>query len=129
MTEPGLVLDADAVLGYAQGSFLVGSTISRVTDQGKSVIVPVLCLAEAYRRATADEWPLLDVLGQLPGVVVMPVNPGDARFLGGRGRALGSTHLAHAVLQAATYAVVAIMTAQRDRVTEILAKEWPIIDL
>jgi hypothetical protein len=129
VTEPGLVLDADAVLGYAQGSFLVGSTISRVTDQGKSVVVPVLCLAEAYRRATGDEWKLLDVLGNVPGTVVTPVNPGDAQFLGGHARALGSMHLAHAVLAAATHTIVAIMTSQRDRVTRILAKEWPIIDL
>lgn len=125
----GLVLDADSILAYAQGSLKVGLTISKVTAKRETVLAPVLCLAEAYRRATSDEWDYLEVLWNVPGVVVTPVEPGDAQFLGGHARMLGSKHLAHAVIEAAANPIATIMTAQRERVTEILAKEWPIIDL
>lgn len=129
MTDPGLVLDTDALLAYTRGSRVVGATISKTTAMARDVLVPVLCMAEAYRRATSEEWDYLELLWTVPGVVVTPVNPGDALFLGGRARELGSKDLAQVVLEAATHAVVPILTAQRDRVTRVLAKEWPIIDL
>ena len=129
MNEPALILDTDAVLAYASGSFAVGERISRAADAADFVVVPVLCLAEAYRRADSEAWHYLDVLADLDATVVTPIEPDDAPFLGGHSRKLGSKHLAHAVLEAATYPMTPIMTAQRDRVTQILPKEWPIIDL
>jgi hypothetical protein len=129
MNQPALVLDTDAVLAYARGSFEVGEHISRAADAEDFVIVPALCLAEAYRRAGGDAWHYLDVLSDLDATVVTAVEPDAALFLGGHAHQLGSKHLAHAVLEAVAHAVTPIMTAQRERVTRVLAKEWPIIDL
>jgi hypothetical protein len=129
MNEPALVLDTDAVLAYAHGSFDVGGRISRAADAGDFVIVPALCLAEAYRRADSDTWHYLDVLSNLEATVVIPVEPDDPPFLGGHARALGSMHLAHAVIEAAAHPITPILTAERDRVGQILAKDWPIFDL
>lgn len=129
MNEAALVLDADAVLAYANGSINVGERISRAADAADFVIVPALCLAEAYRRVEGDAWQYLGVLSDLETTVVTPVRPDDALFLGGHARTLGSKHLAHAVLEAAAHAVTPIVTAQRERVTQVLAKEWPVIDL
>lgn len=129
MTDPALVLDTDAVLAYTHGSLRVGSRVAQVTNEARNVLIPVLCMAEAYRRATSDEWDYLELLWTVPGVVVTQVKPGDAQVLGGHARKLGSKHLAHAVIEAAAYPVTPIMTSQRERVTQILPKEWPIIDL
>lgn len=129
MSEPVLVLDTDSVLAYASGSLDVGERISRAADAQDFVLVPALCLAEAYRRADSGTWQYLDILSNLDATVVTPVEPDDALFLGGHARKLGSKHLAHAVLEAAAHAVTPIMTSQRERVTQILPKEWPIIDL
>lgn len=129
MSRPALVLDADAVLACARGSFDVGERICAAADVGDFVLVPALCLAEAYRRADRDAWHYLDVLSNLDATVVTPVEPDDPPVLAGHARILGSEHLAHAVIEATAHAVIPIMTAQRERVTQILAKEWPIIDL
>lgn len=129
MNEPALVLDSDAVLAYANGSFDVGERIVEAADAGDFVIVPALCLADAYRRAESHAWRYLAVLSGLDTTVVTPLKPDDAVFLGGHARTLGSTHLAHAVLEAVTHAVTPIMTSQRERVAQVLATQWPIVDL
>jgi hypothetical protein len=129
VNQPVLVLDTDAVLAYADGSLTVARFISKAADAEDFVLVPALCLAEAYRRADSRSWNHLDVLSSLDAAVVTPVEPDDLPFLGGHARTLGSKHLAHAVLAAAARPITPIMTSQRERVTQILAKEWPIIDL
>jgi hypothetical protein len=129
VNQPALVLDTDAVLACAHGSLDVGQRISRAADAEDFVIVPALCLAEAYRRAGSDTWHNLDVLSNLDATTVTPVEPDDPPFLGGHARTLGSTHLAHAVIEAAAHPITPILTAQRERVAQILAKGWPIIDL
>lgn len=129
MSEPALVLDTDAALAYAHGSFSVGSRISEAADAGDVVIVPALCLAEAYRRAESDAWHYLDVLSNLDGVAVTRVEPDDPPTLGGYARILGSKHLAHAVIEAASHPVTPILTSRPERVSQILAKGWPIFEL
>jgi hypothetical protein len=129
VNEAALVLDTDAVLAYARGSFEVGRRISEAADAEDFVIVPALCLAEAYRRADSDTWHYLDVLSNLDATVVGPVEQDDPPILGGYARKLGSKHLAHAVMEAAAHPVTPIMTSQRERVIQVLAKEWPIYDL
>jgi hypothetical protein len=129
VNKPALVLDTDAVLAYASGSLHVGERISRAADAEDFVLVPALCLAEAYRRADGDSPHYLHVLANLEATVVTPVEPDDAPVLGSHARVLGSKHLAHAVIEAATYAITPILTSRRDLVTEVLPKEWPIIDV
>ncbi|MGC4887311.1 hypothetical protein [Micromonospora sp. DT227] len=128
MADPGLVLDTACLLAHAEGAEPVGEQIVQVADRGQSVIVPALCLAEAYRRVTTDGWRLLDILGDLDQVVVAPVAHDMCMFLGGWSRTLGSMDLAQTALEAAR-ATTPIMTDRRELLGEVLPKEWPVIDL
>jgi hypothetical protein len=125
----GLVLDTNAVLAYARGSRFVGETIADAADEALDVLVPALCLAEAYRRTETSGWSHVELLAALPNVVVAPVEHGDCPFLGGWARTLGSLDLAQATIEAATHPIVRLMTAHRDLVTRLLPEEWPIIDI
>jgi hypothetical protein len=129
VNKPALVLDTDAVLAYASGSLQIGERISRAADAEDFVLVPALCLAEAYRRADGESLRYLDVLASLAATVVTPVEPDDVPVLGSHARKLGSKHLAQAVMAAAAYAITPIMTSRRDLVTQVLPKEWPIIEV
>ncbi|WBB74891.1 hypothetical protein O7602_04940 [Micromonospora sp. WMMD1128] len=128
MTKAGLVLDTACLLAYSEGAEAVGGQLAKVADRGQSVIVPALCLAEAYRRVSTDGWCLLDILGDLGQVVVAPVAHDMCMFLGGWSRTLDSMDLAQTALEAAR-ATTPIMTDRRELIGEVLPKEWPIIDL
>jgi hypothetical protein len=125
----GLVLDTSAVLAYAHGSDLVGESIARAADEEFEVLVPVLCLVEAYRQIETAGWSYVDLLATLPNVVVAPVQLGDCPFLGGWARTLGSLDLTQAAYKTASNPVVPLMTAHRGLVTRVLSKDWPIIDI
>lgn len=129
MRPPGLVLDADAVTAYTHGEVQVGELISHHADRNEEVLVPLLCLAEAYRRATAATAMVLDILQSLANVTVVAPEQGDAPYLGGWTNLVGSMDLAHATLTASGGQVVPLLTSRRDAVTKVLSKEWPIIDL
>jgi hypothetical protein len=129
LTTTGLVLDADAVAAYAHGSPRVGREISRVVDDEGDVIVPALCLAEAYRTGNGEKAAYLELLVSLPRVTVIGVEEADCWTIGGWARKIGSLHLAHAVVETAARPVTTLLTAHRDKVTEHLPEEWPIIDL
>ncbi|MFY1657041.1 MULTISPECIES: hypothetical protein [unclassified Micromonospora] len=128
MTDPGLVLDTACLLAYSEGTEAVGEQIAAVADRGQTVIVPALCLAEAYRQVAVDGWRLLDILGDLDHVVVTPVAHDMCMFLGGWSRTLPSMDLAQVALEAAR-ATTPIMSDRRELLGEVLPKEWPIIDL
>ncbi|MFB9239512.1 hypothetical protein ACFFWC_28930 [Plantactinospora siamensis] len=128
MTEPGLVLDTASLLAYSDGAEAVGGQIAKVADQGRTVIIPALCLATAYREVTRDGWPLLDIVGDLDQVTVAPVEHDMCSILGGWSRILGGLDFAQAAMETAR-AMVPIMTDRRELLGEVLPKEWPIIDL
>ncbi|MFC7548856.1 hypothetical protein [Plantactinospora sp. GCM10030261] len=128
MSEPGLVLDTGCLLAYTEGTEAVGGQISQVADRGQSVIIPALCLAAAYRQVRTDGWPLLDIVGDLEHVLVTSVEHDMCSILGGWSRTLGTMDVAQAAMEAArTFAP--IMTDRRELLSEVLPKEWPIIDL
>jgi hypothetical protein len=129
VTAIGLVLDTSAILAYTRGSARVGERITYAADNALDVLVPALCLAEAYRQTDTAGWSYVDILGTLPNVVVAPVEPGHCPFLGGWARTLGTMDLAHAAIETAANPIVPLMTAYRDVVTRALPKEWPIIDV
>jgi hypothetical protein len=124
----GLVVDTDALLVYSAGSERVGLTMSRAAEAGQSVLVPATCLAAAYSHAVAVGVPYLDILANLPYVVVTPLEQDHCSVVGGWARTLG-LDLAHAAIEAASHPIVRLMTAHRDMVTAFLPKEWPIIDV
>lgn len=125
---PGLILDTSAVLAYTLGISDVGDRIARRADVGETVLVPVLCLAEAYGRVSSDEAGMLDVIRHIPNVRVTSVEPDMAPFLGGLTKKLGRVDVAQVVITASEHQV-RVMTSERDLITQILPKEWPIIDL
>jgi hypothetical protein len=121
-------LDTSAALAYTEGVVTVGERIARLGARGRTVLLPALCLAEAYRRVDGDGASLLDVLADLPQVEVTPVERDLCPFLGGWGRTLGSMGHAHAALEAAGHPVVPLMTTRREEVVRVLPREWPIAD-
>jgi hypothetical protein len=124
----GVVLDTSAIVAYTTGSDVVGGRVSAAADEGLRVVIPATCLATAYQQVPSDGWGLLDILGTLPQVVVAPLEHDMCAFLGGWARSLG-LDLAHAAMESAAFPPVPLITDQRDRVTAILPKEWPIIEL
>ncbi|MGH3656085.1 MAG: hypothetical protein ACRDUA_05455 [Micromonosporaceae bacterium] len=106
----------------------VGEQIADNGDAGQPVFVPVLCLAEAYRHAGTEGALMLDLLVTIDNVVVTPVEPDMAPILGGFTSTVGRADIAQVVITAAERRA-RIMTSERHLVTQILPKEWPIIEL
>lgn len=129
MSPTNLVLDSAAIAAFARGSLRVGEYIAKAADQGGEIVAPVLCLAEAYRIAVGLEHDYLAALAAHPHVTVAPVEEADYWVIGGWSRKIGSLHLAQAAAETAARPTIALLTADRERVTEHLPKEWPIIDL
>ena len=128
VTGVGLVLDTAALLIYATGADRVGDTLAAVADRGEAVLIPATCLALAYQRVDGAGWDYLDLIANLPHTIVAPLTQEHCAVAGGWARTLG-LDTAHAAIEAATQAVVPLMTGQRDLVTRFLPKEWPIIDV
>jgi hypothetical protein len=128
VTDAGLVLDTSAALAYTEGSLAVGLRIVDAGDEGLAVLLPALCLAEAYRRVDTVGANLLELLADLPHVDVTPVERDLCPFLGGWSRTLGAMDLAHAAIEAAGWPSALFMTTHRQEVTRVLPKEWPIVD-
>ncbi len=71
----------------------------------------------------------LELLAALPNISVPGIEASDCQFLGGFAKSLGSLHLSHAVLEAASSPTTYLVTSRRDLVTKILPSEWPLIDV
>jgi hypothetical protein len=126
----GLALDTAALLVYSAGAKDVGKRIAEAADYNRDVLVPALCLARAHEGATAEQWEMLELLAALPQVQITPVDPEMCSYLGGWSRRMsGRMDLAQLAMDAATHPLVPIMTDRRELLGEVLAKEWPIIDL
>ncbi|WP_033344502.1 hypothetical protein [Catenuloplanes japonicus] len=125
----GLVLDTSAILSYTAGSEFVGERIAKTADQGLEVVVPALCLSQAYREADSEQWHYLDVLSTLPQTVVAPVELNMCAIMGGWSRMLKTMDLAQTAMEAAARPIVPIMSAHADLIHQVLPKEWPIIEL
>ena len=122
------VFDTAAIDAYVDGTIRVGRMLAGASKNDQQVIVPVLCLADAHRRANPDQALMLDLLQSQPAVRITPVLGEDAVMVGGWSRRLGTLDAAQAALEAATHRLP-IVTDRREILTQILAKEWPIFDL
>jgi hypothetical protein len=131
VTDVRVVLDTTALVAYMRETTdVVGSKIAAANDVGASVIVPATCLAQAYAESDSDTFHLLDVISDLPNVIVAPLERSHCSILGSWSRILGgSLDLAHAMMEAAAYRIVPILTSRGDQVRQVLPKEWPIISL
>ena len=123
----GLVLDTTALVAYTSGVESVGIRVAQAADDSLEVIVPALCLAQAYREAGRDTYRLLDVLVQIPNVVVGPVERRHCSVLGGWSHALETLDLAQVAIEAAAYGVVPVMTSRAGLLHRVLPRAWPII--
>ncbi|GAA1895176.1 hypothetical protein [Asanoa iriomotensis] len=128
MTGYFAVFDTAAVDGYVDGIIRIGRMLAGASKNDQRVIVPVLCFADAHRRATPEQALMLDLLHAQPAVHITPVLGDDAVMVGGWSRRLGTFDATQAALEAATHRLP-IVTDRREILTQILAKEWPIIDL
>lgn len=129
MSPANLVLDSAAIAEFARGSLRVGEYVANAAGQGGEIIAPVLCLAQAYRTAAGLEHDYLAALVAHPHVTVAPVEEADYWVIGGWSHKIGNLPLAQAAAETAARPTITLLTAHRDRVTEHLPKEWPIIDL
>jgi hypothetical protein len=128
MSDVGLVLDTGALLAYARGNNRVGDVLMALADRGDTVLIPATCLAHAYQRVDGPGWDYLDLIANLHHTVVAPLVQDQCAIAGGWARTLG-LDTAHAAIEAATHAVVPLMTDRRDLVTQFLREEWPILDV
>ena len=128
MKEAGLVLETSAVVAYAEGYSSVGMVIAETIDRDLDVIIPAACLAEAYQRTCAENSAYLDILAEIGGVTVTPVERDMCSVLGGWTRILETMGVAQAAMEAAARPIVPIMTDQGYLIHRILPKEWPIIE-
>lgn len=122
------VLDTTAVLAYLRRTGGIGPMLSSTAEKGERVVLPALCLADAYRQADAEAAVMLDGMRDLPHIVVTSVDQGDCAVLGGWTGVVGRIDLAHAMIEAAS-AQVPLVTADRELAVRILPEEWPIIDV
>ncbi|MER7334073.1 MULTISPECIES: hypothetical protein [unclassified Micromonospora] len=93
-----MVLDASAIVAFAEESIDVGEVIAEVADEGCLFGLPVTCLAEAFRLTDADR---LDMVVNHPAAAVLTVDPLNWR-------ACAVTHLMLGRLDAATALLAAV---------------------
>jgi hypothetical protein len=127
VSRVGLVLDTTAITAYMRGSVRVGAQIAVAADAAFDVLIPATCLAQAYRESDSVTFHLLDVLADLPNIVVAPLGREHCSVLGGWAQALGSLDLAHAVTETAAHPIVPLVTSRADLVTRVLPAAWPTI--
>lgn len=124
----GRVLDASALLDLATGATAYGRAVVDVAiEQGIVLAVPTVALSSAWSLLDERERPLLELLLDLPVVVVEPLTPAAARdvgFLAYGGGGPGVLDLAHAV-QVARARSWAILTAEVARLRRLA----PDVDL
>ncbi|MEU4643548.1 hypothetical protein [Micromonospora sp. NPDC023814] len=92
-----VILDASAILAFAEESIDVGEVIAEVADEGCMFGLPVACLAEAFRLADADR---LDMVVNHPAAAVLTVDPLNWRACAMTHLMLGRFDAASALLAA-----------------------------
>jgi hypothetical protein len=129
VAEAQIVLETSVLLAYAKGSEWVGEHLTRAAQDAEDVVVPALCLAEAYRRTDSEGWHMLDVLAVHPSVVVTPVERDMCSVLGGWSRTMRTMDLAQAAIEAASRPMAPVMTDKPELVRKHLPEEWPVVEL
>jgi hypothetical protein len=79
----GRVLDATAVLDLATGTSIYGQALlSIAAEQAIPLAIPAVALQAAWQRAPVQGRPWLELLPELPTVVVLALGAADARDAG-----------------------------------------------
>jgi hypothetical protein len=136
VTDIAVVLDASALLAYANADLAIGELISEVSEVQRQIGVPATCLAQA-RAALSTRLGAahLLLLTTSPAVVVLPLAPDglgrvDAVLqVGEFARAAGGDlALAHAAREALAHGAY-LATREPARARELLPDGWPALDL
>ena len=127
MNPVGYVLDAAAMLRYGS-SIELGQLLGGAVETATRVALPLISLAEAYRRATEGQLALLDALCCQPAVGVLAPDAEDALALGGIAASVGDLDRAHAVVEAMRQRAV-LLTPDADAMRSELPEGWPVVEL
>src|SRR5688500_13115644 len=92
-------------------SLALGQLLGGAVDPATPVALPLISLAEAYRRAGEEQLGLLDALCGQPAVGVVPPEADDALALGGIAASVGDLDRAHAVVEAMRRRAVLLTTS------------------
>ena len=128
MRASGIVLDTAALLACARSDMRVGGILADLADDGEIVVIPAACLAAAYGDVDADGANLLDLIGGLGHVKVVPLTHEHCAVAGVWARVLG-LDTAQAAVEAATIPYTPLMTDRGQLVSQFLPSGWPIIDV
>ena len=127
MNPVGYVLDAAAMLRYGSSQEL-GQLLFGALETDTVVALPLISLAEAYRRASEEQLGLLDALCGQPAVDVLTPEEDDALALGGIAASIGDLDRAHAVVEAMRQRAV-LLTASPGALRAELPEGWPVLEL
>ena len=132
MNHPVYVFDTGGLLAYASRDEKVGQVLVDAADLGRRVIIPVICLVEAYRQLDHDEHPLLGPLRANEMVDVAAIDTAwgtdAAPTIGSMARHTGRLGAAHTVWAAIT-AGGEVVTSLAHELTPILGTDWPIVEV
>jgi hypothetical protein len=123
----GYVLDAAAMLRYGSSPEL-GRLLFGAVETDTVVALPLISLAEAYRRASEEQVALLDALCGQPAVGVLTPDADDALALGGIAASVGDLNRAHAVVEAMRQRAV-LLSPDADALRLELPDGWPVVEL
>jgi hypothetical protein len=78
VAEAQIVLETSALLAYAKGSEWVGEHLTRAAQDAEDVVVPALCLAEAYRSSSYES--MAGSVARVPSGVWMMSSLDETRY-------------------------------------------------
>ena len=133
MSAPFWVLDTGALLAFAHGVDSVGQVLVDTADAEATVMVPLICLIEAYGSLHNHEFELLQALRRNPAVVTVVPSIDVDHFdecptLGVLARLAGRLGAGHAAYVALTQAA-GVITSRADQIHAALGDEWTVIEV
>jgi hypothetical protein len=135
VSEIAVVLDASALLAYAEGSVAVGELIAEIADERRKVGMPAVCLAQAHATVAGQLGAAhLMLLATTATVVLLPLSPDSkgradpVQRVGDFARADGDVAIGHAVYAALEHEAY-YATTEPNRAAAILPAGWGILDV
>ncbi|WP_430781820.1 hypothetical protein [Actinoplanes sp. G11-F43] len=119
------------MLAYSDGVEGIGQMVADTFDTGSEIVIPVVCLLEAYRILDHTEHHRLGPLRANPVIRIADVfdGPGDAPpIIGGLAVTASRLGAAHAIWMAMC-GRAAVVTSQPDQIRSVLGDSWPLVEV
>lgn len=131
MSVPYWILDTGALLAYARGVEEVGRELVDVADVEGTVVVPLLCLIEAYAQLDQAGHELLRMLRRNPVVRTVPpeIDPDvtdDPPLIGEMARPSGRLGAGHAAFLALLHRA-GVITSRPEEIRAVLGDDWTVL--